>query len=99
MSFTTKVQKSPNKGGWHYVDMPDDLLSELRKQAGKNGNVPVVANVGMTDWKSTIMSRGQQRWYLPLSSFVREAEAIQEGQNITVSLTPDFRRLEKFKKS
>lgn len=97
LSLTANVEKSPNKGGWHYIDLPEDLLNTLRQQAAKNGNVPIIVTIGNTNWKSTIMSRGDQQWYLPLSSDVREAEAIHEGDTVSLKITPDFEKLKKFK--
>ncbi len=99
LTLTAVVQKSTRKGGWHYILLPHDVLIELHTQAGKNGNLPVLAKTGKTSWKSTVMSRGNQQWYLPLAMFVRQAEAIQEGDSISVNLVPDHNKLKIYKKS
>lgn len=93
LEFTATVEKFSHKGGWHFVRLTQDLLEELRKLAGKNGNVPILATVGGTTWKTTIMSMGEQQWFFALGADVRKTENISEGDAVVVKITPDFTKL------
>lgn len=91
--FTSTVEKSPNKGGWHYAGLSQDMLNNLRAYAGKNGSLPVVVTLGKTTYPTTVMSRGNQQWYVAIKSDVREAENVHEGDTITLRISPDFTRI------
>lgn len=93
ITFTATVEKVANVGGWHYVLIPNDALRELREIAGKNGNIPVLATIGNSTWPTTIMSMGDQRWFVAVKAAVRSAEGVDKGSQATVSLVPDFERL------
>ncbi|MDQ3064810.1 MAG: DUF1905 domain-containing protein [bacterium] len=95
ISFTAKVEKSPRTGGWHYVGLSSKVIEEIRIMSGKNGNVPVLAAIGNTIWQSTIMSRGNQQWYVALKAEVRTAESIFEGEMVKVRIEPDWDRIKK----
>lgn len=93
IAFTATVEKFPHKGGWHFVRLSDDVLADLRKMAGKNGNVPVIVTIGKTSWPSTIMSMGDQQWFVALRSDIRAKEHLQLGATAELAIQPDFSRL------
>lgn len=93
IEFKAKLEKIPEKGGWHFVRISDDACKELREIAGKNGNVPVVAKIGKTQWPSTLMSMGNQQWFIAVKLEVRKAESIKEGDELVMKLAPDIDRL------
>ena len=72
---------------------PDDVVKKLREQAGKKGNVPVLLTVGKSTWSSTIMSMGNQQWFVAVKADVRKNEAIGEGDMVSVQIITDFDRL------
>ncbi|MNH49982.1 hypothetical protein D3C73_15820 [compost metagenome] len=93
MRFTATLEKTPGKGGWHYVRIPDDIHSGLREMSGKNGNVPVQVAIGKSAWMSTTMSMGEQRWFVAVKADVRKDENIFEGDEVSVGVAPDVDRL------
>tara|TARA_B100002049_G_C16048386_1_gene362308 strand:- start:500 stop:799 length:300 start_codon:yes stop_codon:yes gene_type:complete len=97
MYFKALVEKSPSYAGWHYVSVPDSTLQDLRKQAAKNGNVPVVIRAKAVVWRTTIMSRGNQQWYAAIKAEVREQLGIKEGDMLDIEIEPDMEKLTKKK--
>lgn len=93
LSFNAKVEKVVGEGGWHIVLLPPEILSQLRDEAGKNGNVPVMVTIGETTYSTTIMSMGQQRWFFAVNATVRKVEDISDGDEVLVSILPDFKKL------
>lgn len=93
LSFRAKVEKVMGEGGWHIVLLPDDITTKLREDTGKKGNVPVVVTIGKSTYPTTIMSMGDQRWFVAIKAAIRKAENIQSGDTVQVYIAPDFDRL------
>lgn len=95
ISFSATIEKVPTEGGWHIIRLPDDVLQALRASAGKNGNVPILATIGKTTWPTTIMSMGEQQWFIATSVSVRKAENLYEGSFVSLDIAIDHERLKK----
>lgn len=95
--FTTRLEKTPGQGGWHFVRLSDEVRTQLRELSGRNGNVPVRMTIGKTSWPSTTMSMGKQQWFVAVKATVRQAESIVEGDSVTVKIAPDVERSTKTK--
>lgn len=95
ISYKTKIEKSPGKGGWHFARIPDDIRAKLAKASGKNGNVPVLVTIGKTTWPSTSMSMGSQQWFVGIKTDVRIKESLSEGDTTKILIEPDRGRLKK----
>lgn len=95
--FTAKVEKAPSASGWHFVRLPEDVLTGLRESSGRNGNVPVIVTIGKTTYPTTTMSMGSQQWFFAIKAEIRKVEAIAEGDTVKVRITPDSKRLNKEK--
>ena len=93
MQFSSKVEKVMGEGGWHVIVLPPEITRQLRDEAGKNGNVPVIVTIGKTTYPTTIMSMGQQRWFFAVKAAVRKAETINDGDAIAVTIVPDVERI------
>ncbi len=93
MVFTAAVEKTPGKGGWHYVRIPDNVRSGLRSASGKNGNVPVLVTIGKSTWPSTTMSMGGQRWFVAVKADIRKTENILEGDTVSIRIVPNLERI------
>lgn len=93
VSIHGKVELFPGIGGWHYVLVPSDSVQELCVLAAKRGNIPLVVRLGNAVWKSTLMSMGNQQWFIAIKSPIRTAESISVGDNVTLQLTPDTDRI------
>lgn len=93
MVFTATIEKTPGKGGWHYVHIPDNVRADLRDMSGKSGNVPVLVTIGKSTWSSTTMSMGEQRWFVAVKADIRKTENVSEGDMASIRIAPDLERI------
>ena len=83
---------SPTKTAWHFVTIDGAVAEALREVApGRSaawGSVYVTAMIGSTEWRTSVFpSKDAGGFLLPIKASVRKAEAIAEGDVVTVQLT------------
>lgn len=84
--FTTKgeVEIFPQKGGWHYLSVPNEITERLLHKA-QRGLIPIRVTLGETSWETSLMPMGDGTHFIALNAKVRKKENIELGMKISVS--------------
>jgi hypothetical protein len=80
-SFSAKVQKSPNRGGWTYIVWPG-----AAKFFGTKGLVKISGKIDGHPFRASFMAMGNGQHMLPIKAETRKAIAKDVGQTVKVLL-------------
>ncbi|MCL7453337.1 MAG: DUF1905 domain-containing protein [Anaerolineae bacterium] len=74
---------------WFFVTMPAEDSGFLKAMAGHVtygwGVIPVQVRVGKTAWQTSLFPK-DGRYLVPIKASVRQAEHLEEGDNVTIQL-------------
>jgi hypothetical protein len=74
---------------WHYVTVPDEESAEIAAVSAFVtygwGVIPVKAQIGKTSWQTSLFPK-DGLYLVPVKARVRQAEAIELGDQVSVSL-------------
>jgi hypothetical protein len=77
---------------WHFITVPEEHCDELQASATVIsygwGMIPVTAQVGETEWKTSLFPK-EGRYIVPVRLAVQRAEGLELGDTVTVRLLVD----------
>ena len=89
IKFSGKIWFWRGPAPFYFVTVPDEPSDYLKSISGFVtygwGMIPVVVQIGKTEWKTSLFPK-DGRYLVPLKDSIRKAEQLNEGDNITVRL-------------
>ena len=74
---------------WYFVTVPEEQSRDLNVLSGFVtygwGMIPVHARIGRTGWETSLFPK-DGRYIVPIKASVREAEDLEEGDQVTVRI-------------
>jgi hypothetical protein len=80
-TFSAKLEKSPNHGGWTYVIWPDSV-----HYFGTKGLVKISGTIDGYPFRASFMAMGDGQHMLPIKAETRKAIGKDVGQTVHIVL-------------
>lgn len=89
IEFTGKIWFWRGPAPWYFVTVPAEQCRDLEAVAAMVtygwGMIPVSAQIGNTVWTTSLFPK-DGRYIVPIKVSVRTAEALEEGDDVTIRL-------------
>ena len=90
-AFRAELWQYEGPAAWHFVSLPLDVADDIRARFGAHasgfGSIKVEATVGSTRWATSLFpDKTRGTYLLPIKKAVREAEGLEPGDRVKVSL-------------
>jgi hypothetical protein len=89
IQFKGKIWVWKGPAPWYFVTVPTEDARSLDEVRGVVtygwGMIPVVVRIGKTEWKTSLWPKDGS-YIVPLKARVREAEELDEGDEVTLRL-------------
>ncbi len=87
-TFTIRgeVQIFPGKGGWTYVDLPEEYTHRTKGHA-ERGLVPVTVRLGGSQWDTSLLPKGDGTLFIALKAQIRKRENVVLGDTVELSFS------------
>lgn len=89
LAFTGELWFWKGPAPWHFITVPEgdcvelQAISELVSYGW--GMIPAQARIGDTTWPTSLFPK-DERYIVPIKTWVRQAESLELGQLVTVGL-------------
>jgi len=81
--ITGVVELFPQKGGWYFIRVPQEY-TQLTSEISTRGLVPIIARLGKTEWKTSLLPMGDGTQFIALNAKVRKSENITLGDKVRI---------------
>lgn len=92
LEFTGEIWYWRGPAPWHFVTVPEAECAALQATSASVsygwGMIPVTARVNRTEWTTSLWPK-DDRYLVPLKTWVRKAEDLDLGDLVRVRLTVD----------
>jgi hypothetical protein len=89
IEFNGKIWFWRGPAPWFFVTVPEEQSRDLKAISGLVtygwGVIPVHVRIGVTEWQTSLFPK-DGRYLVPIKASVREAENLEEGDNVTLQL-------------
>ena len=91
LEFSGEIWQWRGPAPYYFVTVPEEQSLDLKAVSASVtygwGMIPVRVRIGDTEWTTSLWPK-DGRYVLPLKDVVRNAEGLEEGDTVTVRLTP-----------
>ena len=89
IEFSAKIWFWKGPAPWYFVTVPEKQCQDLKAMSGFVtygwGMIPAKARIGKTNWTTSLFPKNGA-YIVPLKVSVRQAEKLEEGDEVTVRL-------------
>ncbi|MGC4044659.1 MAG: DUF1905 domain-containing protein [Armatimonas sp.] len=94
MEFSGDIWFWKGPAPFYFVTVPEEQCQEIKEISGLVtygwGMIPATVTIGETTWKTSLWPK-DGRYIVPIRDHVRKAEDLEEGQDVTISLSVEIK--------